>query len=155
MRSPEENRKVIALLGEYLKKGYLLHGGKKKLAIIEPRQATDDDPKRTTGKALALYAEKNDVRIPIFMALFAKKNPLLRGWTSEYSSHEPGGTMTIRGDNYTFTKGFIHVLPPNTFLTEGDEHDKEYISRVPVTPIEIIPIDPSVLSELENIIIEK
>jgi hypothetical protein len=146
-----EDVEKIEKLEEYLRAGYLLHGGKKKLETLTPQQATDTDPNRTTGKALAIYAEKHDIRIPIVMALFDRKDPGVRSWRSRYSSHGPDSTMVIGGRNCTFTKGYVYVLPPDTFEREGDESDEELISRAPVTPIDIIEVHPSILNHLKGI----
>lgn len=148
----EKGRETIEKLKSYLEQGYVLHGGKNRADTLEPRQAEDDDPERKAGKAVAIYAEAHDLRIPIFMALFDQKDPS-RGWQSSYSA-QGDGPMQISGENYTFTPGYIYVLPRDTFEVEGDEIDSELISRQPVTPIDVIEIDPSILKDLEGITID-
>lgn len=146
-----ENLRKVEHLREYLARGYLLHGGKSRVDLLEPRQSTDSDPDRVAGKAHAIYAEAHDVRIPIIMALFDRKDHSVHSWSSGYSAHGPDSTMTLSGKNYAFTRGFVHVLPADTFETEGDEHDNELISRTPVEPIAIIEVDASILDILDNI----
>lgn len=144
------NTDSVAKLRDYLEQGYLLHGSKEKLDIIEPRKAADTNPDRTTGQALAIYAEASDIRVPILMALFAEKDPSKKSWRSSYSA-QGNGTMKVGGENYMFTPGYVYVLPSETFVTEGDEHDREFISRVNVVPKNVVPVDPSILSELDGI----
>jgi hypothetical protein len=151
MESQSENLKILDQLRSYLRQGFLLHGSKQLVKILEPRQASDNDPNRTTGKAHAVYAETMDPRIPIVMALFDKKDPGLRGWTSGYHSSGPDSTMTITGTNCTFTAGYVYVLPPDNFQREGSDDDFEFISATPVTPIAVIKVDPSMLGVLDGI----
>jgi hypothetical protein len=149
-----EDELKIERLESYLKSGYLLHGGKRRLEMLEPRQATDSDPERTTGKAFAIYAEDTDVRVPVVMALFDRKDPSVWEWRSGYSAHGIGSTMTLTGKNCTFTKGYVHVLPRESFEREGDEHDNELISRKPVEPVDIIEVTPSIIDSLKGMDIQ-
>ncbi len=150
----EGNAEKLTRLKSYLAEGYLLHGSKNRIEVLEPRQATDDNPERKTGKAHAIYAEDGDLRIPIVRALFAEKDPVPRSWRAGYSTHGPDTPIIVTGENCTFTPGFVHVLPPDTFEVEGDEGDNERISRVPVASIDIIEVDPSILDELPGIKID-
>lgn len=149
--SRTENLTTVHTLRNYLAQGFLLHGSKKLLTAIEPRQATDADPNRTTGKAHAIYAEAHDVRIPIVMALFDKMDPTLDGFSSSYHGHGPQTTLTIGGSNCTLTEGYVYVLPPDSFLREGTDDDNEFISTQPVVPVAIIKINPSIIDVLDNI----
>lgn len=148
--STNSNTDCIAKLRDYLAQGYLLHGSKEKLEIIEPRKAADTDPERTTGQAFAVYAERSDIRVPILMALFAEKDPSKKSWRSSYSAHGDG-PMKVGGENYTFSPGYVYVLPSETFTIEGEEQDHEFISEVSVIPKDVISVDPSILSELDGI----
>jgi hypothetical protein len=144
------NSEKVDYLRNCIHEGYLLHGGKILVDALIPKQSTDDDSTRTTGQAFAVYAEASDIRVPILMALFAEKDPSKKSWRSSYSANG-NGPMKVGGENYTFTPGYVYVLPNETFTTEGDEQDREFISRVSVVPKEVIPVDPSILSELEGI----
>lgn len=124
----------LRVLEEYLEDGYCLHGSKQKLHLIEPRKAYCETG-RPEGCLNAVYAERHDVRIPIIMALFEG-----RGFGS-YSSD--GTLLTVTGDR-TFSPGFVHVLPSDTFSNESGE----FVSRVPVRPIAIVPVKPSILWDL-------
>lgn len=142
-----ENIQKIKALRSYLEAGYVLHGSKHKVTALEPRQSNDNDPKRVIGKAFAIYATNSDIRIPIFMALKDGYGE------SSYSIHGgPEGIMKIRGERGIFlSKGYVYVLPKTTFEEESDEHGRELISRSPVTPVDVIEVDPSILNHLENI----
>jgi hypothetical protein len=150
MKDAGGKSKILDQLQDYLKQGYLLHGSKEKLSVVEPRQASDNDPDRKTGKAFAVYAEAHDIRIPILMALFSEKDPSKRSWSSSYSvtGNEP---MKVTGVNCTFSSGYVYVLPKDSFTKEGGANDFEYISLSPVTPTEVFEVDPSILSELHDI----
>lgn len=150
MNERETNHGKIVYLRKCLEGGYLLHGGKIRTDLLVPMQAKDDDTARKTGQAFAIYAEATDIRIPILISLFAEKDTSKRSWRSEYTSHFPG-PIKVGGENYTFTPGYVYVLPRESFTTEGNKYDYEYISRVPVVPKEVIAIDPSILSVLEGI----
>lgn len=151
----ESNRKIIEKFRNYLKQGYLLHGSKSDALTLEPRQAHDSNPERVAGKAKAIYAEPADMRIPIFMALRAPKDPLAEGgFSSGYSAYGPNLPMHVRGSNLTFTPGFIHVLPEETFEIEQHGEDREYLSQVPVTAVEVIRVEPSLLGEFGDIEID-
>lgn len=140
-------------LRDYLAQGYLLHGTKKRLAVLEPRQSSDDDPKRITGKAFAIYAEKEDVRIPILMALFDKADKSAGGWRSSYSQRGDG-PLVVSGENCRFTAGYVYVLPPDTFEQEGTENDREYISRSAIRPVAVIEVTPEILKQFPEITYE-
>lgn len=147
----ENNREIIKTLKKYLSEGMLLHGSKVLVDQLEPRQASDDDEHRPAGKSFAIYAEANDIRIPILMALFDKADTSQADWRTSYSGHGPDEPILVGGRNYTFTPGYIYVLPSNQFKIEGDDNDREYIATEPVKPVQVIPINPSILSSFDNI----
>lgn len=143
--SKEKNREIVKQLQGYLDNGYLLHGSKSRNEALEPRQSNDTDPERVAGKSHAVYAEGNDIRVPIFMALQQGNNAEV-GYTG-FGQKDP---FYVYGDKLTFSTGYIHVLPPDTFEFEHGKNEREIISRVPVVPIQIIEIQPSILDVLEN-----
>src|SRR5687768_13589766 len=100
MPSSPEMAEAMKKLGDYVEKGYLLHGSKKKLDLLEPRQASDTDESRYIGHQKAVYATR-DPGIAILMSLFAKKDPGLEGWSSFY--HKTGDGFRAGGENITFT----------------------------------------------------
>lgn len=151
MPGQEKDREVIKTLRQYLSEGMLLHGSKVLVDQLEPRQASDDDVHRSAGKSFAIYAEASDIRIPILMALFDKADTSQADWRTSYSGHGPDEPIMVGGKNYTFTPGYIYVLPANHFKIEGDNNDREYIATEPVKPVQVIPINPSILSLFDDI----
>lgn len=149
--NPESNAEIVRKLQKYLDNGMLLHGSKKLLTRLEPRQSTDDNPERNIGKSLAIYAEAHDLRIPVLMALFAQADTSVASWQSGYSAHGPDTPIEVSGENYTFTPGYIYVLPREKFVTEEDENEREYIATEPVDPVEVLEVTPSILSEFDDI----
>jgi hypothetical protein len=143
-------REVFEKLKAYAKQGYLFHGSKEKVNVLEPRRAKDDDPNDKVGNLHAVYATA-DIRIPIVMALFDEKDHSKNGWRSFYETKDE--KMTVGGENITFTPGYIHVLPKESFQkTEDVDKDmEETVSYVPVTPVDIIQITPEVLNLIPGI----
>lgn len=146
-----ENREKLEKLTNYLRQGFLLHGSKsiEKLDQIDPRQASDTDKERVAGNQFAVYAEKDDVRVPIVMALLSKKDESKGGWHSFYHGDENG--FRTGGTNAEFTPGLVYVLPPDSFETILDEKrsGKEHISRKPVVPVDAVEVDQSILDLLD------
>lgn len=131
-------------LTQALADGFCLHGSKHAYSVIEPRQAyCDSDLEENTQHGV--YAAPDDVRVPVFMALFARKHSD-RGNSSSYSHHGKG-PLVIKGKNTTFSPGCVHVLPRRTFTWYGEQ----YISRVAVVPSFLIQVDPSIIRLFANI----
>lgn len=147
----EQERETLNRLRQYISDGMLLHGTKVLTDTIEPRKASDDDENRVIGKSLAIYAEASDVRIPILMALFDKKDFGLQNCRTSYSTHGPDTPMIVSGDNYTFSPGYVYVLPPEKFTVEESLTEKEYVSNEPITPIAVIEVNPLILSLFDDI----
>lgn len=144
-----ESIETLALLREYLDKGFLLHGSKNSTEMLEPRQSSDSNEARVSGKQFAIYAADN-VEVPIFMALRDKRDPGKRSMHSGYSGY--GGTFHMYGENIDLTPGYVYVLPRDTFETESDGNgDEELISRVPIKPVAIVPIEPDIVHLLGTI----
>lgn len=150
----EKARDTLRQLRLYLNEGMLLHGSKVFTETIEPRQASDNDPNRVIGKSFAIYAEAEDVRIPILMALFDKKDKNLADCRTSYSSHGLNEPMLVSGENFTFSPGYIYVLPPEKFTIEETESEQEYIATEPVIPTKVLEVNPLILSLFDDIIIE-
>jgi hypothetical protein len=148
----KEARETFVKLKEYLSQGYLLHGSKNKIEVIEPRQAHDDNRESKVTNLHGVYAA-DDIRVPVFMALFDKKDPTKKGWTSYYHATNRE-EITVGGKNVTFTPGYIHVLPNETFQKMEDEHGQETVSFEPVTPIDVIRITPEILELLTGVTYE-
>jgi hypothetical protein len=147
----EKARETLKQLRQYLNEGMLLHGSKVRTEVIEPRQSSDNNPDRIIGKSFAIYAETEDVRIPILMALFDKKDKDLADCRTSYSSHGPNEPMLVSGENFTFSPGYVYVLPPEKFTTEETETEREYIATEPIKPIAVLEINPLILSLFDNI----
>jgi hypothetical protein len=139
-------------LQEYIASGYLLHGSKNKLDVLEPRQAVDGDKTSKVTNLNGVYAT-DDIRISIFMALFAKKDISKNGWRSFYSVTSKD-EITVGGENVFFTDGFVHVLSREKFKEIEDENGKEIVASEPVTPIDVIKITPDILKYLSGVTYE-
>lgn len=146
-----EALQVLNVLKSYVENGHLLHGSKKQLEVIEPRRAQDMDPNRLTGNQFGVYAA-NDVRAPILTALFDKKDPQKDSWTS-YSGTD---NLSVSGENFTFTPGYVHVLPRDSFEeVKDDTGDVELISKQPVKPVNVLYVKPAVLKVLPGVTISE
>jgi hypothetical protein len=86
------------------------------------------------------------------MALFDQADPSVHSWSSGYSGHGPEAPIEVNGENHTFTPGYIYVLPREPFTTEESEEEREYVAHEAITPIEVIRIEPGILSEFSDII---
>jgi hypothetical protein len=143
-----EMKEVLKKIEEYRSLGYLFHGSKKELEVVEPRQAHDENPNVIAGNLNAIYAT-NDIRIPIVIALFDKKDRAQKSASSFYSAYKD--TMSVGGVNITFTPGYIYVLPKESFRTVENEQEKEIVSFEPVIPIDTIHITPEILDLIPGI----
>jgi hypothetical protein len=147
-----ESIKALEALREYVAQGYVLHGSKSMNQMLEPRQARDTNRDRVSGQSFAIYATDH-VEIPLFMALKDRKDPNVRSMRSGYNG--TGGKFHLYGENTTLTPGFVYVLPRDTFEVESDGNgDEELISRVPVTPVAIIRVEPDILNLFDNITLD-
>jgi hypothetical protein len=147
----ESCENTLKKLESYLVQGYLLHGSKMPYNTLLPRQA-HDTTNRQVGTLLGVYAESDDVRIPILMSLFAPREGWEHDWKSSYSGNLE--KLTVTGEHCTFTPGYVHVVPRETFVRQGDKADYEWVSPTPVTPIAILPITPDILPLLSGLHIE-
>lgn len=150
---PQETIEAYMKLEAYLNQGYLLHGSKKQLEAIEPRQAKDDDSKRVAGNLHGIYATEN-LNVAALRALFAKKDLAKNGWRSSYSGDE--NNLQVSGENFTFTSGYIYVLPRDSFAEVTDKtggHD--LVSSTSIKPIDVIKIDPAILGLLKGVSINE
>lgn len=88
----------IQRLQSWVDRGFCLHGsGAGDLTLIEPRRASDlsGNPARSL---LAVYAHRDDVRIPVVKASAGPADPT-RPWSLQYATDEAGG-LTVRGDMF-------------------------------------------------------
>ncbi|MDO8603840.1 MAG: hypothetical protein Q7K40_00270 [bacterium] len=140
---------TLQKLEGYVSQGFLLHGSKNKIEVLEPRQAQDDNHDRKSGNLNAVYAT-DDIRISIFMALFAKKDADKNGWRAFYNSTNED-EMSVGGENVTFTPGYIHVLPGEKFRKVDDKNSKEIVAYEPVAPIDVVQVTPDIAAYLSGI----
>ena len=147
----EQERETLNRLRRYLSDGMLLHGSKVIVDTLEPKQASDNNKEREVGKSFAIYAETEDIRIPILMALFDKKDHTLADCRTSYSAYGPNEPMIVSGDNYTFSPGYVYVLPPEKFSIEESSTEQEHIATEPITPIAVFKVDPLILSLFDDI----
>lgn len=144
-----EMAETLKKLEEYQSQGFLFHGSKKKIELLEPRQAHDDSPDDTKLNDLNAVYATDDLRIPIIMALFDKKDKSKksRGFYSCTNNEK----MFAGGENITFTPGYIHVLPKEKFQEVEDERTKETVAFENVLPMDIIRITPEILDLIHGI----
>lgn len=124
--------------------GHCFHGSKQEHSIVEPRPARCNSG-RVEGCQHAVYATEDDIAVAIVMALFDRLSNECPASFS-YSRHDKG-PLVVKGENATFTPGFVHVLSSKSFEHFGDE----YISYEPVKVLSVFPVDPSILRLLTNI----
>lgn len=131
-------QEVFELLNRYLALGFCLHGSRKRISLLELRQAKCNSG-RTPNCQNAVYADRNDVRIPCVMAMFAPLDPS-KGHRNSYGV--TNGKMTVTGENVTFKPGYVHVLPSKTFRW----FEEEFISFEPVVPAGVVLVTPEIVS---------
>lgn len=145
-------RAVLDHLQGRLAEGYLLHGSKQRSELLEPRRAWDTDPSNLVGNQTAIYAARN-LRIPIVMALIAIKDGST-AWLHEYS--DDGKAIYLSGTNFTFTPGFVYVLPADGFVEIRDEQGRtDIVSFGSVIPAECMCVTPDILHHLNHRIDEQ
>lgn len=121
----------IQRLQSWVDRGFCLHGsGAGDLTLIEPRRASDlsGNPARSL---LAVYAHRDDVRIPVVKASAGPADPT-RPWSLQYATDEAGG-LTVRGDNLGFGSGYLYVLPADAFRRVG----REFVAFQSVVPVAV------------------
>jgi hypothetical protein len=139
-------------LRECLEAGFLLHGSKQKLEILEPRRARDTDASNVVGTQTAVYAASS-LRIPIIKALIDIRDKSILGQT--YGYEDDGNRMIVGGANFTFTPGFVYVLRPDSFIEITDNQDRrDIVSFEPVLPRDRIYVTPTILKRLNVCIID-
>lgn len=144
-----ESIETLAVLRDFLAKGYLFHGSKSNADLLEPRQARDVDAGRVLGNQFGVYAA-DGIEIPVFMALKQIADPFIGRSSSGY--HGNNDIYTMHGKNTILTPGFVHVLPRDAFTQEQDEHgDYEFIARNPVRAVAVITVKPDIMRLLPNI----
>ncbi len=151
--SQESMKDAYNKLSNYLSSGLILHGSKSLLEVLNPRQANDDDVNRShVGKMKGVYGEDTDIRIPIIMALFDEKDKTKGSMTSEYECSSDGH-MKVSGKNVFFNKGYVYVLPRETFevFEDKEKDDRELVSQTSVKPVDIVPINAEIINLLEDI----
>jgi hypothetical protein len=138
---------TLRILERYVQEGYLLHGSKLKIEVLEPRQATDTNKEKTARNRLGIYATEN-VRVAVSMALMHKV-------ADESTSHYYVTNKDFRmgGTGITLKTGYVHVLPRDTFEEIMEEGDRELVSPVLVKPVAVIQIEPEILKEM-NVVLE-
>lgn len=148
-RNLEDMQTALQRLETYHSDGYLFHGSKEKISVLEPRQARDRDEKKIIGNQKAVYAI-DSLRVPIVKALLDAKDQSLNDWSSGYS--DDGSNIEVSGRNFTFTPGYVHVLPRNSFIEIEDERGHtEIVSYEPVVPKDIVRVTPDMLNHLKGV----
>ena len=134
---------ILDLLNRYLALGFCLHGSQKRIALLEPRQARCNGG-RPANCQNAVYASRDDVRIPCVMAMLLPTDLQ----DSHCSYHViSSGKMTVTGRNTTLKPGYVHVLPSRTF----HEVEEEFVSFEPVRPVGVIRVTPEIIRLLPDI----
>lgn len=121
----------IQRLQSWVDRGFCLHGsGAGDLELIEPRRASDlsGNPARSL---LAIYAHRDDVRVPVVKASAGPADPT-RPWSLQYATDETG-RLTVGGDNLGFGSGYLYVLPADVFRRVG----REFVAFQAVVPVAV------------------
>ena len=124
---------VLHTLRQSLRHGYCLHGSKLELKVIEPRQAVDVSGK-PEGCLKAVYATRHEIIPAIVMASRSGDGDITFQGVSDIWSvmpHDP---------SITLSPGHVHILPSSTFQEVGTE----WVSFVPVRPVAVMRITPSI-----------
>lgn len=137
-------KKAFEELTQAIKNGYCLHGSKTIIDVLEPRLAACGSGAFENCQK-AVYASQDEVDVAVVMAL-RDRLPSCTSSRSSYSRHG-AGPLVITGTNATFTPGYVHVLPRDTFVVLGNE----FISYEAVKPVAIVRVDPSILRLFQNI----
>lgn len=145
---------VLAKLRGYVAQGYVLHGSQAYMTVVEPRQARDSDKSRVTGNQYAVYAEAEDIRVPIVKALLAQRERYRPGGWSSFYTAIGSGPMRVGGKNACLKPGWVHVLPSETFRWVEGATDREFISKVPVVPVDVVRVEPSIVTLIPTITFE-
>ena len=131
---------ILAKLREYVARGYVLHGSNKRLEVIDPRQANEYSD-RSESNRIAVYAT-TDPRIALIFAtirLPASGSATLRIWRGDLQ-------ITVEGCSVCRCSGFVHILRADGFEHAGRD---ERISLLSVSPIDIIPVEPTILESFD------
>ena len=131
---------------------YLFHGSGQKINILETRQAynypNNEIKNRIPDGVPAVFAS-DIVDIPIFMAIINNQNAP-EGARSGFSGNSKDG-FEFRATKSTFdqiknAKGYVYVFDKNLFR-KREGRANEYISILPVEPLEIIEVTEKDLPE--------
>jgi hypothetical protein len=137
---------LIHRLQGYLDAGYLLHGSKQQVEVLEPRYARNSEPAYSIGKQRAIYAATN-MRIPVVKALLSVKDPRIGEWFHRYVDY--GDHIVVSGTNFVFTPGFVYALNHESFIEiEDDLGRRETVSYQPVIPNARVRVTPAILGRL-------
>jgi len=143
---------VLDELRGYLDAGYLLHGSKQKLEILEPHQARDRDPSNIIGSQTAVYAARS-LRVPIIKALIDVRDKSMAART--YGYDDDGDRIIVSGTNFTFTPGFVYVVRLDSFIEiTDDQNRRDIVSYEPVVPHDCIYVTPVILRHLDVCVID-
>jgi hypothetical protein len=149
LEATAESKEAFSRLQEYAAQGYLFHGSKSRVEVLEPRQARDGDGTRKLTNMRGVYATDH-IEIPVFMALKAPQDAE-KSWTSGYSHNHGDETFSMHGNNTVLTPGWVHVLPRDTFEVLEEGGSNETVSMEPVRPIASIEVKPDILRLFPNI----
>ncbi|HYF12797.1 MAG TPA: hypothetical protein VD928_00665 [Candidatus Paceibacterota bacterium] len=129
-------------LARYLAQGYVLHGSKSRLEILKPHLAENLSDRPELNR-LAVYAT-NDVRIALIFATMkldpANGSASLRIWGDK--------PLIAQGSNAPITSGFVQIVSRVHF--KQINNGSTFTSSVPVVPIDMVEVEPSILENLEQ-----
>ncbi len=146
-----ESVKTLEQLNEFLAQGYVLHGSKRKSEVLKPMPANETNKKRTIGNLDAVYATDESVEIALFRAMTGIRNHS-SGINTKSGYSGTNGRFVMRGEsNIELSKGYVYVLPKDTFEVVKDETGEELVSFVPVMPHAVFQVEPDIFNLFPNV----
>jgi len=145
---------VYKELEKLVKKGYLLHGSRKKFDIILPNKRKKLHA--SVGRYKAVYATDNPLVAMFFASIFPNKLPLIMGKVKclkgyDFDKNEnPYFALTPNiYKHHAFGEGYVYVANKQLFKSLK-KIPHEYYSMKPVRPNFVFQIDPNEFIEMAN-----
>lgn len=135
---------VIQELVKAVEEGFLLHGSRFPLQVLEPRQGRC--LVKRGGNQLGVYATSS-VQVACTAAMLHPKGEHYQ--TIWRTADED--ILQVYGRNVVLKEGYVYVAPASTFKVVCDDagqQTNEFVSLVPVTPFKHVLVTPDLLSLL-------
>jgi len=137
---------IIANLRAIVAQGYLLHGSRFDVEVLEPRQGRCQVKRE--GCQQGVYATRN-VGVALLAAMLHPKAESIQRLT-EWSAHSDH--IVASGKNVELGLGYVYVCPIDTFKVvhmDNGEETNEFVSAVPVKPLDKVRVTPDLLAQLD------